>query len=214
MTETQSNKRIRHFIVELLCPEAQRGILILAANYKQYHQFILQYGLGISSARYIPRQSELAKGVIISQTEQPNAILVVLDGYMGENFLFVEEVLTLCEERKVKVLTLELFRSELFRAIAGKINPPEREHAFYKCKSDCEGCKFCNGGLSWCLNCNSVEGELASECPGEKVPEALSVLVYARQVDFKNGKWLIRKEDKWVELPEKDRQTIIEQSNS
>lgn len=39
-------------------------------------------------------------------------------------------------------------------------------HIWFKCDSCCEGCMFCEGGLSRCTICGSIEGELLRFCPG------------------------------------------------
>ena len=43
------------------------------------------------------------------------------------------------------------------------------EHVWYKCKPDCSGCMFCEGGLGMCIVCNGFEGSLLTHCPGYRL---------------------------------------------
>ena len=43
------------------------------------------------------------------------------------------------------------------------------EHVWYKCKPDCSGRMFCEGGLGMCIVCNGFEGSLLTHCPGYRL---------------------------------------------
>lgn len=72
--------------------------------------------------------------------------------------------------------------------------PPEKyvplyPHTWYVCKSGCEGCQFCNGGLGWCTVCDAFEGELLAECPGRKLShDAREACYKGNMVDFATAK--------------------------
>lgn len=67
-----------------------------------------------------------------------------------------------------------------------------REHVWYKCAQPCyrPSCPYCDGGLGTCVVCGSSEGELTTECPGQKVSSAVRALVYAGRMDFRGGRWV------------------------
>ena len=50
-------------------------------------------------------------------------------------------------------------------------------------------CAICEG-LSHCLTCGAWEGELTSECCGEKIDEKRLQRIMDKSLDFKGGKWL------------------------
>lgn len=67
------------------------------------------------------------------------------------------------------------------------------KHTFYKCPPGCDVpyCNFCEGGLQSCTVCKGGEGTLTSECCGEVMPKGYQDKVYAGEVDFRQGKWVI-----------------------
>ncbi|MFA7287381.1 MAG: hypothetical protein WC055_00730 [Melioribacteraceae bacterium] len=69
------------------------------------------------------------------------------------------------------------------------------EHTWHKC--DCgEGpCVYCGGGLGVCDVCGGVEGSLSSECCGYKLDEFVLEAIYNGGLDFKDGKWIVLKQE-------------------
>lgn len=45
-------------------------------------------------------------------------------------------------------------------------------------------CPVCSGGLFVCSTCGCVEGELATDCPGERLHEDERGAIYNGHVDF------------------------------
>lgn len=70
------------------------------------------------------------------------------------------------------------------------------DHIPYKCPPDCDEpyCEICDGGLFSCVVCGCAEGELPTECPGERVPPEVCELIFRKGLDYKEGKWWLRKE--------------------
>ncbi len=60
---------------------------------------------------------------------------------------------------------------------------------------DREHCPVCHGGLAVCAVCGAGEGELTTDCPGVPVPVEIRAQVYAGQVDYRFGGWIVRSED-------------------
>lgn len=52
-------------------------------------------------------------------------------------------------------------------------------------------CNICEGGLAFCTVCNSGEGALPSECPGEPMTFEQSEEIFAGVLDYKDGAWVI-----------------------
>lgn len=63
-------------------------------------------------------------------------------------------------------------------------------HTWYACSETCNGCMFCDGGLSACTVCGGFEGTLTEHCAGNKLPEFTLDKVYAGELDFVNGAWV------------------------
>lgn len=57
-------------------------------------------------------------------------------------------------------------------------------HKWARCRSDCEGCCLCEGGLSLCTVCGGGEGSLPTDCPGKKMTVEVESLVYSDQLDY------------------------------
>ncbi len=61
-------------------------------------------------------------------------------------------------------------------------------HVWFKCsheKDSHRGCYFCEGGLTRCVVCGAVEGELLSHCPGYQLsPEAKEACFSGNVFDF------------------------------
>lgn len=64
-----------------------------------------------------------------------------------------------------------------------------RKHIWFECNERCEGCAYCNGGLSACRVCGALEGSLTATCPGVRVPEEQQDKVYKENHDFIGGVW-------------------------
>lgn len=64
-------------------------------------------------------------------------------------------------------------------------------HVWFKCPPNCENlyCQFCEGGLGLCTVCDGFEGQLPTQCPGEKMTEAQKERVYGCLVDYRDGAW-------------------------
>lgn len=65
-------------------------------------------------------------------------------------------------------------------------------HKAYICPNDCSniGCMFCQGGLFMCTQCNSHEGATTTDCPDYLMDMVIIDHVYARLLDFRNGRWI------------------------
>jgi len=64
------------------------------------------------------------------------------------------------------------------------------KHTFYKCKPNCLGCQFCEGGLGYCTTCGGFEGQLTTDCAGHKLNEKILDRVWKGFYNFKDGKWV------------------------
>lgn len=62
-------------------------------------------------------------------------------------------------------------------------------------RCDREYCGICDGGLGVCTVCHAAEGELTTDCPGVPVPVDIREKVFAGQVDFRFGGWIVLTED-------------------
>lgn len=67
------------------------------------------------------------------------------------------------------------------------------KHQWHKC--DREDCVVCRGDLSLCTVCGLAEGQLTTDCPGERVSPQKGEEVYRGHIDFKEGKWVKKDED-------------------
>lgn len=68
------------------------------------------------------------------------------------------------------------------------------EHQWVEgCEDKCGACNLCC--LSICKICGLYEGALTTECPGVHVPEQVSDLIYAGEMDFKGGRWVYTPSD-------------------
>lgn len=68
-------------------------------------------------------------------------------------------------------------------------------HVFFRCppgQDRCvEGrCMVCEGGLTHCMVCGCAEGELPTDCPGERLEPRERAAIYAQYVDFRDGEWV------------------------
>lgn len=63
------------------------------------------------------------------------------------------------------------------------------KHQPVECHCGEPHCPLCIGGLFICQVCGAAEGELATECPGEPLSQAIRVAVWDGVLDFKDGKW-------------------------
>ena len=52
-------------------------------------------------------------------------------------------------------------------------------------------CAVCDGGLARCTVCWSLEGALTTHCPGVSLSMEMIDIVYAGQMDFRNGIWIV-----------------------
>lgn len=66
-------------------------------------------------------------------------------------------------------------------------------HTLYACPPDCTrpNCPICDGGLAHCTVCGGAEGSLPTECPRERMNEETERAVYARQLDYRGGVWVL-----------------------
>lgn len=62
-------------------------------------------------------------------------------------------------------------------------------HVLYVCPNNCEGCMFCDGGLSTCTRCGAFEGCWPDHCPGERMTEEQSDAVYAGELNYRDLGW-------------------------
>lgn len=51
-------------------------------------------------------------------------------------------------------------------------------------------CAICDGGLFVCTVCGGAEGTLTTDCCGGKIGPNLADMIYAGQIDYKDGKWV------------------------
>lgn len=87
------------------------------------------------------------------------------------------------------------------------------EHVWYKCPPECEGCVFCDGGLSRCTVCNCAEGGLLTSCPGYRLHADTEDAIYhgnvidflfwreLRQRDPQYFRSLLQRQRRWTALP-------------
>lgn len=56
---------------------------------------------------------------------------------------------------------------------------------------NCENayCPVCQGGLSVCKVCGTMEGGLTTDCAGVSLPAVLVELVYDGQLDYRGFRW-------------------------
>lgn len=64
------------------------------------------------------------------------------------------------------------------------------KHVRRACRDDCEGCFICNGGLFQCIVCGGAEGDLSTECPGERTSLAQRDAIMSGAIDFIKGTWI------------------------
>jgi hypothetical protein len=62
------------------------------------------------------------------------------------------------------------------------------KHRLHQCND--ERCYPCENGLSVCEVCGGAEGMLPTECPGQKMTEAVMQAVMDDRVDFRGGLWI------------------------
>nr|WP_287182050.1 hypothetical protein [Mesorhizobium sp.] len=61
-------------------------------------------------------------------------------------------------------------------------------HVLHSCNE--HDCFVCDGGLALCIVCGGAEGEMPTDCPGERVNSEILDLVYRGEFDFVGGKWV------------------------
>lgn len=57
-------------------------------------------------------------------------------------------------------------------------------------------------GLGLCTVCGGAESDLTTHCPGWKLPISIRTNIRAGVVDYKDGRWLARKDIKgeWIKV--------------
>jgi len=60
------------------------------------------------------------------------------------------------------------------------------EHVLYHCGPYCEGCFYCEGGLSSCTVCGGAEASLPTDCPGIKMTDTQQDAVQAGDLDYRD----------------------------
>lgn len=65
------------------------------------------------------------------------------------------------------------------------------EHRNDGCDDDTR-CSYCQGGLFTCAVCGASEGELPTECPGERMHEHERAAVLNGHIDYVGGGWVCR----------------------
>ena len=65
----------------------------------------------------------------------------------------------------------------------------------HNCNPD-DNCVVCDGGLTICKVCNLGEGSLTTDCPGEKVDMDKVDLIYAGELDFREGQGWVNEQRK------------------
>lgn len=65
------------------------------------------------------------------------------------------------------------------------------DHVF-ETHTDCDKphCNICVGGLAYCTVCGGAEGDLPTDCPGEKLAYGVLGQIYQGEIDYINGKWV------------------------
>ena len=59
-----------------------------------------------------------------------------------------------------------------------------------RCDSNPGMCPICDGGLFVCKICGAAEGEVPTDCPGEKLGPATLESIFKGDLDYKNGTWI------------------------
>lgn len=68
-------------------------------------------------------------------------------------------------------------------------------HEWFKCpdvsgESHRTPCRFCDGGLGWCIRCDGAEIELTKTCPGRKLTREERAAITDGRLNFVNGRWI------------------------
>ncbi len=91
------------------------------------------------------------------------------------------------------------------------MEPVKTEHTRDTCDPPCDemkGCMACN--LFCCGVCGGAEGSLPSECPGTKMSNETSELVFKSTLDFKDGHWMRRPYQPWETPTSLNEEVVVE----